>query len=68
MENEVEKLGDKIFNIAIELVNSADKKQILSKEAFLNVTLDPGISFSISEDDFNVNLIVPVAEIALPGL
>ena len=41
MENEVEKLGEKIFNIAIELVNSADKKQILSKEAFLNVTLDP---------------------------
>lgn len=38
--NEVH-LSDKIFNIAIELIDPANKKQILSKEAFLNVTLDP---------------------------
>jgi len=40
-DNEKENLEQKIFNIAIEMVNPSNKKQILSKEAFLNVTLDP---------------------------
>jgi phage tail sheath protein FI len=46
-DNEIDNLKDKIFNISIEETDPAkkdpvtEKKQVRSKEAFLNVTIDP---------------------------